>query len=202
MASKIDWMKPENRFKATPMDLLKQGLEDGNWEAVSAAYLSLTGDKIVVGETPKKKRGRPSKKTAPKPEPEVEELVEEEVDEYFPEEGIELRERIKKYNEDDVTRTRSKIKTKTCKAGTTKFVNKFIDDQTEALDDLKFNPTKEALAKIKIKQRPPHKMIRITCSRCGKQEKADPIIANRRLDKDYSAPVLCNSCSCVPGPGG
>src|SRR4051794_2531940 len=44
----IDWLKPENRFRATSMDLFRQGLRTQNWEAIAAAYLMLTGEKIEV----------------------------------------------------------------------------------------------------------------------------------------------------------
>jgi hypothetical protein len=49
MSEQVDWLKPENRLRATPLDLLKQGVSTQNWEAVAVAYLMLTGEKLKVG---------------------------------------------------------------------------------------------------------------------------------------------------------
>jgi hypothetical protein len=42
----IDFLKPENRFNATPMDLLRQGILRKQWNAVEACYLMLTGEQL------------------------------------------------------------------------------------------------------------------------------------------------------------
>src|SRR5438477_11898580 len=88
MTEEINYLIPENRFRATPMDLLKQGLHNRSWEAIEACYVMLGGEKQAeyvskpyqeappgtlqdVKELPvKRKRGRPKKaKEDPKPEP-------------------------------------------------------------------------------------------------------------------------------------
>lgn len=91
----IDFLKPENRFNATPMDLLRQGILRKQWNAVEACYLMLTGEQLYTlsdaeqvpmpepvcpaeptfttedkpPEEVKRKRGRPRKK-----KPEIQEL--------------------------------------------------------------------------------------------------------------------------------
>jgi hypothetical protein len=48
--SNIDWLKPENRIRATPLDLFKQGVRTRNWQAIDAAYVMFTGETLPMQE--------------------------------------------------------------------------------------------------------------------------------------------------------
>jgi DNA-directed RNA polymerase subunit M/transcription elongation factor TFIIS len=182
-----DWLKPENRIRATPLDLLRQGLEEQNWEAVSVCYLMLTGEKI----------GRSVEASPVELEPELE----TETEEITPEEETETEDDV-----DEISGVRSintggsnVIRTRTSKVGGN-FKNTFQPNLTEESADIKFNPPKEVIEKrLKTRhKRAPTKDVEIQCSKCGKSELVDPILARRKIDKNYTMPYKCNTCSCLP----
>lgn len=211
MSEKVDWLLPANRFRATPMDLLRQGLESGSWEAVSAAFLAITGEKILpqtpsvsirvdtedfvkelepknVGSLPKVTdvvvTPPRKKKRRPEPEPEPDLDIEDEVED----------------DEDSPKARKGKIKTRASKVSTKARTNKFVDDMSLAPEDVKYMPTAETLAKLPPSQsRPAYRKVKVKCSVCGLVEKVDPILAPVSLGENHRSKHRCNECSTTGG---
>lgn len=202
----IDWLKPENRFRATPMDLFKQGLRTQNWEAVSAAYLMFTGEKIEVGRheavptekeqteppKPKRKRGRPRKNLLPETPPvatlptpvKAEDATPASIDPLYSDCVAPAK----------APGSAEKIFTKSRQHDCRPHPNEFNDDGTEAPDEIV--KERNVPAAILNAKRPPVKNVRVRCQQCGKVEDIDPSLVpyGLRLTKDYTMRYICNSC--------
>jgi hypothetical protein len=209
--AKIDWLEPANRFRATPMDLLKQGIVRRQWAAVEACYLMLTGEKLT-GEDEKTEVVTPAQ-AAIEEEPEdiaaeagmalsgpIEE--EEEIPEIEEDEEPSLDEDEDEGYDDEedddgqrqMQRT-ERIRTKTSKVGTKPRRNKFVDDGVEAAEDMKFMPKKEVMAQRVKHRRPSYNKVKVTCSKCGAREIVDPVLVPRKIDAKYKPRYVCNDCS-------
>jgi hypothetical protein len=215
--AKIDWLKLENRIRATPLDLLGQGLENGQWEAVSLCYTMLTGKVIPPPEAHINIIGKEDKSSSitvgkTDKQEKVVTLTEEELS--FPADNIdygdedEEEEEIQdeeydeeEEEEEDVHRTRSKIRVanKTVPVNARGKKNKFVDDGVTAQEDNAFLPKAETLLKSRKHKRPGYKKIPVVCSKCGSREKVDPMLAPVKLDGKYKTKYVCNDCSCSGG---
>lgn len=227
MSSNIDWLAQENRIRATPLNLLKQGIEQQQWEAITLAYFILSGELIKAGGTTAgivavaPPQPLPAE---PELEPEEEEDEDEEQDEPLEDEEVEDEEPQEDEgdeeeddedtidledldDEDEKPKKRKKknsggsnhIETRTVKVSAKGRKNQFVDDLTEAIEDNAFLPKKEIPATVRGLKRPPHKRVAVQCSKCGKKEKIDPTLAPRKLDRNYRMLYRCNDCSCGPG---
>lgn len=206
--AKIDWLEPANRFRATPMDLLKQGLERQQWQAVAACYTMLTGEVIqVVKEDPVHKQ----EEVASVEEPEEYEDDEEDT---AAEAGLSLagpasvdddeendldNDDEEDYDDEDEPRAKNKIMTRTTRVGTEKRKNQFVDNQIDAMDDVKFMPKPDVLRKRVKRHRNAYEKIKVVCSGCGVKEKVDPMLVPRKIDARYTPKYKCNSCSTAGG---
>lgn len=73
--------------------------------------------------------------------------------------------------------------------------NKFMDDGIAAAEDNQFLP-KQPLSEAMLKtRRPEYKKIKVVCSKCGKRERVDPMLAPKKLDSNYKMRYVCNDCS-------
>lgn len=216
MADK-DWLKIENRIRATPLDLLKQGIERGQWEAVCASYTMLTGvvlppPQLILVEGPMDAPltdGIPFSAEEQKDEPteEEKEIVEDDDDDIEDDEEQDDDEYDDtEENEEDDTdfehkRKRNKrIRTRTAPVrGSGK--NLFVPDDADAAEDLAFMPKPEVLAKRRKKRRPEYKTVKKRCSKCGTVDRVDPVVAAGTMGKDPKTKMryVCNDCSCGGG---
>jgi hypothetical protein len=179
----IDYLKPENRIRATPLDLLKQGISTRSWEAIDAAYVMLTGESILgilkakVSPEPqsKPKRGRPKKA---KVEPVEVEVAPEAAPAPANNNGVHI-----------INPTGVKNFGRSTAVSKDKRENKFVDDKSVAPNEIDLKPCPR-----KTPRRPPIPMVSVRCSECGKKEEVDPILAKRRLTTKYSAKYKCNDC--------
>jgi hypothetical protein len=200
MQDEIDLLKLENRVHATPLGLLKQGLVRKQWEAVSLAYMMLTGEKIEVEYEPVEivnanayaehviKNGR-SEDTYREPEDKDEEIF---IDNEPEPEEDEDEESPKSTRGSKTLARRAKIETRDRK-------NKYIDKQIVAMEDISFLPKNKEIIKELETKRPPAAKIAVVCKECGKREKIDPSLGPVRLDKSYRTRYLCNQCAIGPG---
>lgn len=197
----IDWMLPENRIKTTPLLLLKQGLEQGRWDAISFAYMILTGDKINV---PEQKTDITIPTIYNKLVENIKDIVSEEMLDFADDNSFinpkEVIEELPPQTYDDEGLFTNKkvetiIKGKTKKVNVKGNKNKFIDDPEEASEDNSFLP--KDLSKVKkIGIRPPHGMVKCTCRQCHKEEMVDAELAPKMLDQKYRTSYKCNDCCC------
>ena len=87
--------------------------------------------------------------------------------------------------------------------------NSFVDDFTEAVDDLRQNrPDLEAMYKqIPGDRRPPVQLVDMTCTQCGRTDKISPVLAagktTNKASNDEVRPLYkCDSCSLKASPEG
>ena len=215
MADSIDFLKIENRIRATPLDLLKQGIERGQWEAVNAAYTMLTGIVLPIPkfnpqvntiETDSGKEIVVSSVTMPTP---FSAKTEEEIDlsldmtnipdevEDNDEDDSDLEEEDE---DDEEVEQNSVIRTRTAPVNVKGKRNKFVDDDMEAVEDKAFMPKPEVLKKLRKKVRPEHKLVKVRCRKCGDSFKVDPGTALGVFEAgDRKMKYVCNECSCVGG---
>lgn len=216
---KIDWLKLENRIKATPLDLLKQGIEQGQWEAVCAAYTMLTGivlkpvfednkpeDNVEADRVIKENKNE-NNKNEDIYEDEDDDNSEDDEDEDEDEDEEDDSELDDDEDDDEdeegehrIKRNRSKIHTRSSPVSFAGRKNEFVDDGSEAAEDLAFMPKPEVLQKRRKKRRPEYKTVRVRCSKCGASERVDPDVAPTTLNKGkYKMRYVCNECSCGGG---
>jgi hypothetical protein len=208
----IDWLKPENRFRATSMDLFRQGLRTQNWEAIAAAYLMLTGEKIEVARRDAVEISVPSEK---------EQIVLLQPDspepiQVMPEPPKRKRGRPRKnplpVKAEDTTPAGvnplfadcvapakapgaiDKVFTKSRQHDCKPHQNIFKDDCTEATDEIVKD--REVPSAILNAKRPPTNNVKVRCQQCGRVEDVDPSLLpfGLRLTKDYTMRYLCNGC--------
>ncbi len=172
-----DWLKLENRIRATPLDLLRQGVEQRSWEAIDAAFTMLTGEPVHTSnlihtelpETPAEIEAN-----TPVTAGDLEELPQPE-----------LAQQVKNFGQ----------KQKVIKKN---FTNKFVDNEGDATEDKSFNPANMAAkaAEHARNTRPTMKLIDAKCTNCGTVERVHPeLVLTRHIDKDHTMRYLCNSCS-------
>jgi hypothetical protein len=186
-----DWLKPENRLKATPLDLFRQGVVNRQWEAIDAAWVMLTGEPVfptstIVPVSESKKRGRPAKQKSVSPEisvPTPDTLID--IIHMEPEE-----ESVHKIGTDGKIRNFGRKSS----VGTHIKANSFTDDLTLEANEIKLS--KEHGVPRKTPRRSPSKPIAVKCSNCGKTEKVDPVLAIRSLPGGYKMKYKCNDCIC------
>jgi hypothetical protein len=195
MADNTDWLKLENRIRATPIDLLRQGLRTQNWECVRLCHLMLTGENIIAGMTVpaptqeeviqpvKRKRGRPRKNQ------QVIAKQEEVVDNSLPPD---------EYTECTAPAMgkdgKNKLFTRASQHDTRPHPNTFVDDETlETQDIIK---DRQVPASLLNNQRPPVQFFKVRCSNCGKVDKLEPgsLPYGLKLTKGYTMQYRCNSC--------
>lgn len=205
MEKNIDWLKLENRIRATPLDLLKQGVYNRQWAAVDAAFTMLTGLPVFPTQ----------QITEPLPSP-----AEPEEKTYFPKNGViavphvETTVEIKDEEEEDIDEDedeeedngyefrgkKTRLLTRTSPVNVKGIPNKFVDDGVEAKEDLALMPKPEVMAKRHKKRRTEYKTVKVKCHKCGTVEKVDPILAPSTLNKGkYKMRYVCNDCSCSGG---
>lgn len=212
----IDFMKPENRFRATPMDLFKQGLRTQNWEAIAAAYLMLTGEKIEAHKhndvdifvpsekeqqvllqpnTPEPIQVMPEpipkrKRGRPRKNPVV----------VKPTPIVPVPSLISGVPTDCVAPAMDPSKrknfTKATRHDCRPRENTWRDDKTESAEEIVEN--RNVPTSILETQRPPVPMIKVRCSGCGTIDIVDPgqVPYGLKLTPKYRMRYLCNSC-CV-----
>jgi hypothetical protein len=197
----IDWLAPENRFRATPMDLLRQGLNKGDWNAVSACYLMLTGEKLSPSvkfttgdiqasvdlakpkvEPPKRKRGRPKK--TKQEDVIVQEKQPSPVYDAFADCVAPARASGKD----------GKVYTKATTHDCRPHPNTWSDDGNIAQNEIIKN--REVPESILQAKRNPWPEVKIRCSSCGTTDKVEAgLVPNGlRLTKNYSMSYRCNDC--------
>lgn len=207
---KTDWLKLENRIKATPLDLLKQGIEQGQWEAVCAAYTMLTGvvlKPVFEDHDPEANEIVDANEEATRVIEENKKNRETEEEEEDEDEDSETEEDDSEIEDDDededsedqhkIKNGRSKIRTRASPVSAFGVKNSFIDDGVEAAEDLAFMPKPEVLQKRRKKRRPEYKTVKVRCTKCGNTERVDPDVAPTTLNKGkYKMRYVCNECSC------
>ena len=199
----IDWLAPENRIRATPLDLLRQGINKENWEAVSVCYLMLTGEKLTIpikpgpsdgqkhettttNEVVKRKRGR-SKKTEASPEPEPQNFIDNHTPTYVP---TQFADCVAPATTKSSNKLYAKASTHDCRP----HPNNFVDDSSIAAGEIVKN--RKVPDEILNNHRPPMKEVTARCSSCGKVEKLEPGLLpyGFRLTKNYTMSYRCNDC--------
>lgn len=185
----VNWLLPENRINATPLLLLKQGLQKGQWEAVTMAYMILTGDKIV----PPKDEYEPVELIQPPKEEKVVEISIPVVEDDILPEAYPLEVYEEELEEEGVHRRPgvSRIPSSSTQVNVKGQKNRFVDLLKDEVGDKIKYPDK-----VKIKHRPGHRMIECTCHNCHKTEQVDMLLAPKKLDKEYTTFYKCNDCSC------
>ncbi len=207
----IDWLKPENRFKATPMDLFKQGLLQENWEAVRAAYMMLTGDKIE----PVKKSGTIINFPVPEntaitleAKPPIKfipaEVPQDVLDKATaPEKTSEAIEKVASTPPDlsscvaPAKAKDNKRKTKFFKHNTNPRKLIWEDKGDLSPEEIVKNRT---VPKELLDTRPPAPFVKVRCASCGKVEQVEAAFAaSLRLTSKYQMKYKCNDCQ-TSGP--
>jgi hypothetical protein len=192
----IDYMKPENRFKATPMDLFKQGLRTQNWEAIATAYLMLTGEKIETHKHNDVDIFVPSEKEQQillQPNtPEPIQVMPEPQPQPAPVLGVPA---------DCVTTAMDPTKklkrfTKATQHDCSPRQSTWKDDKVEAANEI--IEDRKVPAEILEAQRPPVPMTKVRCKDCGRIDLLEPgqLPFGLRLTPEYRMRYLCNDC-CV-----
>jgi hypothetical protein len=201
-----NWLLLENRIRATPLNLLEQGLTERNWECISVMYTMLTGQPAPNKETceqlvtaiangypvalPQRPlitdSPSPLEDTAPPPAKKAKPKQEEEDDEDDDddEEEEEPKPQKKKKSRFD------KVK----KVNVEGEENRFVDDGMAAVEDLKFMPKDISPEKLR-QRRPDYKKVKVRCKKCGTCERVDPMLAPKSIERNYKMRYVCNTCS-------
>lgn len=211
-----DWLKLENRLKATPLDLLKQGVTNRQWEAVDAAYTMLTGlpvfrqatllevaelpvataaDKLQAGSIQELQEAAQQLQESDKKELKASSPANSEA-EAEPDLEEEEASTVRKDKRVRIKARRSKINRDKQEP------NKFVDDPALASEDIKFMPKEGTPRTHRLAKRPPFTQVKVVCKGCGKREKVDPELVPRKIDRNYRPRYLCNECACGPKGGG
>jgi hypothetical protein len=194
MTEEIDWLKPENRFRATPIDLLRQGLQTQNWEAINACYLALTGEKITAKiqnvetsiEVPtKRKRGRPKK---------VKSISTEDKKEDTPKGIPDYLADCVAPAQDPNQPKKVYAKAKTHDINPASHTNQFIDDGNIATQEI--IKDRKVPTSLLEAARQPVQFFKIKCAGCGKKDVVDDVtVAFLKLPENYNMRYLCNNCA-------
>jgi hypothetical protein len=192
MNETIDFLKPENRLRATPLDLLKQGIVQREWEAIDAGYVMLTGQPIPaqsndvkpllqkMNETvkPKAKRGRPRKVKVEEPHVNNE---------------ISMQMGVPSDCVAPATNGKHQVPSRRQAITERRHTNKWKDDGSEAADEIVKD--RQVPAAILNNRRPDMPWIKIRCTECGKVEPGSwP--GGGKLTKSYTMKYKCNTCAC------
>lgn len=206
MSNKTDWLKLENRIRATPLDLLKQGVHNRQWEAVDAAYTMLTGETVFPSSPSPAKEKTNEYNTVEEEiseDEENEEVIEKENEDDRDEDEIDDDEEGDEDAEEGIHKHRQnkiRVATGSQPVNVKGKKNTYKDDGVEAEADLKLMPSPEKIANLKTKRRPTYTKVKVKCSKCGTIEKVDPILAPQRLaNGKYKMRYVCNDCSCIGG---
>lgn len=206
---KIDWLAEENLFRATPLDLLRYGILNKRWEAITQCYLMLTGNRIYP---PSEAQLVERLKDVPAPEPVRPTIpIFEEPIRVDPSKETEVVQTVKRKRGRPkkvkpvvdtyancvapAKTTNGKLYTRAsehdCKL---KRINKFVDDREIAKDEIVKN--RKVPDEIIQAQRPPIKEVDIRCSGCGKKDKVEPGLVpyGLRLTRRYTMAYKCNDC--------
>lgn len=191
MVDNIDFLKPENRLKATPLDLLKQGIRNRQWEAIDAAYVMLTGEvaPITQSEAVKPKRSRQRKVQA---EPVVATVIEEPSQ---PQSQPQV-ETAGLPSDCVTTATKGKHKLLSRKQSVLDrpHTNKWKDDLSEAVDEIVKD--RKVSSEILNNRRPDMPWLKVRCSECRDVFEVEPgsLPHGGRLTKRYKMKWKCNDC--------
>lgn len=191
----------------SPLELLKEGITNGNWAFVCQGFAKLTGEHL--------------------PEPSVK-TVDFRLPKSF---GDDMRELVKQYLDIGTDKVETEEETDDeeeepeepapapapqpkpedkfrivhgqQKSGDKKYsvpvphekpsANRFVDDGTlatkEIADSKKFSQVKQP-----EQRRPESKLVNVTCCKCHRHEKVPPILAPKELAKGEITAYVCNSC--------
>lgn len=204
----MDWLEPTNRFRATPLDLLKQGIERKQWEAVQACYTMLTGEVLQAPSDATPVEQIKGKHDIQVTLPPVEKTATEAETSITLRPAEKIAQEIKRVIEDEIYKdplsecvaparaanSKDKIFTRARQHDCRPHPNTWKDDQTEAADEIIAD--RKVPSTILNNQRPPIKNVKVRCQGCGKTEELDPSLVpyGLRLTRNYTMRYLCNGC--------
>lgn len=193
---------------ASPIQLLREGLETGNWKCVANAYFLLTGERIVEPESDSDDGSLRGFLQILKTQIEEqldgvgEEIVDQ--DELFEEKPKPKpkpkaqAERLPDFHIEHRGETQSDSdKGKQCRTlplDTGPSVNRWKDNPKLAAKDRA--ESRKLSKKFTGKDyRDEYKPVKVTCSRCDRTEEVHPDVAPKRVDKDDdTSSYVCNRC--------
>jgi hypothetical protein len=208
-------MRKEANVTESPIDLIRKGIEKGSWEDVCSGFKSMTGSSVkppvntnspaltklaeihanlnaffgVVGKVNDKPKAKATIITLKNKQEEVATIPINEArtkpEDPYAKFKMEPKE-VQQVNEKGQ---------KACRVLPFEppGENTFVDDKTLAAEDI---PLSESLSAKKIPEarRPEISFVSVTCCKCLKESRVDPVFAPRSIDKGESFSYVCNNC--------
>jgi hypothetical protein len=165
--------------RLTPLQLLKRGLERGDWKDVADAHEALTGEAVVAPSGGGGERGV------------LEEIARLAAQALGP--AVRLTEPKPRKKRGATPTAAPQGRKGVAKSGVADAANRFVDDLTEATEDIEID--RKMVVAPPTPRREPYVPLKIECGACHKQYDVHPDEIPPKFDKDDEGQDwVCNRC--------